>query len=133
MKKDEGFKKILNSAVRSAKNKFKDMKKTKVVYMTYVLTFPDGEAWQRQQEFSAHDLDLVLKNMIMEHKRDRSEWKLRAEALWRAGECWWKDEAGVEHMILIEDVKRPKKWGVDQKGFAEFKGQIAPPPEGVAT
>lgn len=109
------------SKIKSAINKFKDMKRTKVVYMTYVLTFPDGDQWTKQTPFSAHDMDLMLKNMIAEHLRTRSEWYQRCGALWAHGECWWKDEAGVEHLVLIEDKKREERWGVDQKDFGTFK------------
>jgi len=107
--------------VRVARNQFRSLRYTQVVYMTYVLTFPGGDQWVKQTPFSAHDLDLHLKNMIAEHKRTRSEWRNRAEALWRAGECWWKDEAGVEHLIMIEKTKRKTRWGVDQEKFAKFK------------
>lgn len=106
-----------------SKNKFRDQKFTKVVYMTYVLNFPDGDQWNRQEEFSLHDLDHRLKQMIAEHFRTNSEWKLRAQALWKAGECWWKDEMGVEHLILIEEKKRKEKWGVDKADFATFKNE----------
>ncbi len=91
------------------------------VYMTYVVTFPDGEQWNRQETFTAHDLDLKLKNMIKEHRRDASAWRMRAMALWKSGETWWKDEAGVEHLILIEEKPRPDKWGINKAGMAEFK------------
>lgn len=123
MKKIKGAKTIGGIPVISSgkKNKFRDQKWTKVVYMTYVLTFPDGDQWTRQEPFSMHDLDHRLKQMIAEHSRARSEWKLRTMALWKAGECWWKDEAGIEHLILIEDKKRDERWGVTKQDFATFK------------
>jgi hypothetical protein len=96
--------------VRIARNRLKDKKWTKVIYQTYVLTFPDGDQWVKQQPMSAHDMAFELNKMIAEHRAGRlgREWKLRAEALWRAGECWWKDEAGVEHLILIEEKTTAK-------------------------
>ena len=109
--------------IRIARNKFRDRKHTQLCYMTYVLTFPDGDQWTKQEPFSAHDLAHVLTNMVREHKRLESEWRHRAMALYKAGECWWKDEAGVEHLILIEKEKRKAKdlrWGVDKAGMATF-------------
>jgi hypothetical protein len=110
--------------VRVARNKFRDLKRTKLLFLTYVLTFPDGEYWMKQQEMSAHDMMFELKKIIAQHRRQKSEWKDRAMAIWRCGECWWKDEAGVEHLIMLEDKRRPKRelrWGVNQAGFANFR------------
>lgn len=112
--------------IRIARNRHRDKKWTKVIYMTYVLMFPDGEQWVKQTPMSAHDMAFELKKIMAEHKGGRTErdWKIRAEALWRAGECWWKDALNVEHLVMIEDKPRPKhqlKWGVDQKGLGTFK------------
>lgn len=114
--------------MKVARNRFKELKRTKVVYMTYVLTFPDTEVWIKQDPFSAHDMAWKLQQMIKEHARTESEWKHRAMALWKAGECWWKDEAGCEHLVMIEDKKRETRWGLNQKGMATFK-QIEAPDE----
>lgn len=103
------------------KKKVQDEKFSLPFYMTYVLTFPDGDQWTRQEQFMGHELDLKLKNMIIEHRRTNSEWKHRAMALWKAGECWWKDEAGVEHLIMIEKEKREERWGITKEDFATFK------------
>jgi hypothetical protein len=115
--------------IQVSRNKFKDKKHTQLLYETYVLTFPDGDVWMKQEPFSAHDMAFKLNQMISEHKAGRLgyEWKLRAEALWKAGECWWKDEAGIEHLIIIEPNKRPKaqlkkyEWGRSKVGMADFK------------
>ena len=89
--------------------------------MTYVLTFPDGDQWTKQTPMSTYNMEHDLQNIIREHRRNRSEWYHRAGALYKYGECWWKDEAGVEHLIMFEKKKRKEKWGVDQAGFATFK------------
>ena len=107
--------------IRKGRRKVQDQKWNLPVFMTYVLRFPDGEEWVRQEQFSAHELDLKLKNMIAEPGKEKSTLKLRATALWKAGECWWKDEAGVEHLILIEKDKREERWGIDKAGMATFK------------
>jgi len=93
-------------------------------FMTYVLSFPDGDQWVKQTQMTMKSLDMHLKNMIAEHSQDKKgrsmDWKNRAMALWKAGECWWKDNLGVEHLILIEAKKRPShqlKWGVSKKNM----------------
>lgn len=109
-------------------SKLKNSKWNLPCYMTYVLRFPDGDEWVKQTQFTAHSLDLELKNMIAEHSKnklsDRSrDWKNRAMALWKAGECWWKDSLGVEHLILVENKKRPShqlRWGVSKKGIGSI-------------
>lgn len=95
--------------------------------MTYVLRFPDGDEWVKQREFTTQSLDMELKNMISEHAKDKRgknlEWKNRAMALWKVGECWWKDSLNVEHLIMIELKKRPShqlKWGVSKKGMGSI-------------
>jgi len=104
--------------------KYKDKKHTKLLYMTYVLSFPDGDQWVKQQAFSAHDLSFELNKIRQEHKNTLtdSSWRNRTEALWKTGECWWKDEAGVEHLIIIEENKRKNmKWGVSKDGYMDLK------------
>lgn len=109
-----------------ARNKYRGSKHTKLIYMTYVLTFPDGDQWVKQRAMSAHDMAFELTEIIKQHKNSHSgrDWRLRCEALWRAGECWWKDNLNVEHLILLEDKKRPKhqlKWGTDVEGLFSFR------------
>lgn len=103
--------------------KYKDKKHTKLLYFTYVLSFPDGDQWIKQQQFSAHDLAFELNKIRAEHKYSASgrSWMARTEALWKAGECWWKDNMGVEHLIVIEDQKRPEKWGVSKDGYMKIE------------
>lgn len=111
--------------------KLRGEKRARLVYMTYVLSFPDGDQWVKQEEFMFQDLDLYLRNIMNMYAQSKAgtgyDWKLRAMALWKSGECWWKDypfgrtEPGIEHLILIEDKKRPKhqlKWG-SKKGVME--------------
>lgn len=104
--------------------KHRDAKHTKLLYMTYVLNFPDGDQWVKQEPFSAHDLAFKLNNIIAEHRGTASDssWVQRCNALWNAGECWWKDEANMEHLILIEDKKRTDlKWGVSKEDYMTIK------------
>ena len=73
---------------------------------------------------SAHDLAFELKKIIASKGLRKDDWKDRAMAIWKAGECWWKDEAGVEHLMMLENKRRPKRelrWGVNQPGFANFR------------
>lgn len=101
-------------------------------YMTYVLSFPDGEQWVKQTEFTGHDLDMYLKNLINEHKNAKDgsgyDWKLRAMALWKSGETWWKQkiDAGqyIEHLMMVELRKRPShqlKWGISKKNMIDVQ------------
>jgi hypothetical protein len=110
--------------VKVGRNRFKDLKRTKVLFMTYVINFPDGDQWVKQQEFSAHDMAFELNKIIAEHRGSYSgrAWALRCQALWNAGETWWKDNMGVEHLILIEDKKRKNmKWGVTKEDYMTIK------------
>lgn len=115
--------------------RLKSSKFTSVCYMTYVLNFPDGDTWVKQTEFNAHSLEMELKNLMAQHAKDKmgrgSEWRNRAMALWKAGETWWKDNLGVEHLILIESKKRPKhqlRWGIDKKGLGGAQHGITEDP-----
>lgn len=101
------------------KKSYQDLKTPKLLYMTYILTFPDGDVWVRQRPM-ANDLRWELKEMLKEHRKN-FEWKNRVMALWKAHECWWKDNMGVEHLVMIEERKRPHKWGVSKEGMAELK------------
>ena len=113
-------------------SKIRGSKFPSLCYMTYVLSFPDGEQWVKQTEFSGHDLDMMLKNMIAEHAKAKNgsgyDWKNRAMALWKVGECWWKQKIDegqyIEHLILIEMKKRPKhqlKWGVSKANMIDVQ------------
>lgn len=120
---------------RDVISKVKNGKWTAVVYMTYVLNFPDGEQWVKQTPFNAHSLEMEIRNMIKEHAKQKGgrahEWKNRAMALWKVGECWWKDSLNVEHLILIENKKRPStqlRWGVSKKGMSEIKHGLTEDP-----
>lgn len=90
-------------------------------YLTYVLTFPDGDVWVKQTPL-AQDLEWEITRLIKEKKGTHSatEWRYRAIALWKAGETWWKDNMGVEHLMMIEQKKRAEKWGVSKEGLATF-------------
>lgn len=109
--------------IQISRNKFNALKRTKLLYITYVLMFPDGDQWVKQQQFSAHDLEFELKKIMAEHKGTASDrsWRLRCMALWKAGETWWKDNLNVEHLIMIEDKKRKEKWGVSKKNYMDIK------------
>lgn len=110
-----------------ARNKYRGLRHTKLLYLTYVLTFPDGDRWVKQNPMTAHQMDVELKNMMLEHgKKDKSEWRDRAMALWKCGECWWKDNLGAEHLMLIEEKKRVTSWGADKKGLGTIKRGIEP-------
>lgn len=98
-------------------NKFRHLKWPKVSYMTYVLSFPDGDQWVKQSPF-VHALEFELNQMIREKKT--SEWKNRAMALWKTGECWWKDNLGAEHLIILESHKRKEKWGITKAGLGSI-------------
>jgi len=44
-----------------------------------------------------------------------------------AGESWWKDSMGAEHLMLIEGRPRPKhklKWGVSKKDFLTVENNL---------
>lgn len=104
--------------------KLKSSKFTRVVYMVYVLRFPDGDEWVRERPMSAHDLAFEIRQMILQHKKSSTEWKKRADALWMVGECWWKDSLGVENLIFVSGKPQPKhrlKWGVSKKGFMQVE------------
>lgn len=102
--------------------KLKGAKHSGTAYMTYVLSFPDGDQWVKQTPFQNFEIDRILRNMIAEHSRAKKgqawEWKNRAMALWKTGETWWMDNLGVEHLILLELKPRPShqlKWGSQNK------------------
>lgn len=106
------------------RKQYRDLKFPKLLYMTYVLTFPDGDVWVKQTEM-VNDLAWNLQQLVAEKKT--SEWKTRALALYHANECWWKDALNVEHLILIEETKRPPhqlRWGVSKEGLAEIKSGL---------
>lgn len=100
------------------RNKWKSLRTPKVLYFTYVLNFPDGDVWVKQRPF-VQELEWEMKEMLKESRHP--EWKNRVFALWTAGECWWKDNLDVEHLILIEDKKRREKWGVSKEGLATIE------------
>lgn len=78
----------------------------KVRYFTYYLHFPgDKDVWMQQSPF-IHDLQFQLK---------QTRWRNDAIAcnnLLKKGEHVWKDKNGVTHRVVIEDVERPKRWGI---------------------
>lgn len=77
----------------------------KVRYFTYYLIFPgDNDYWVDQSPF-VHDLQFQLK---------QTRWgrdPIKCDELLKKGETKWKDQNGVTHRVVIEDIKRPKKWG----------------------
>lgn len=78
----------------------------KVRYFTYYLHFPkDREVWQDQVPF-IHDLRFTL---------DQSRWRHNKEictSLLKKGEAQWKDDNGMLHRVVIEDIERPRRWGI---------------------
>lgn len=81
-------------------------------YFTYYLEFPDGEVWVDQTPF-VHELQWELEQLInRQHKIERFEWKTRADDLARKGETRWTDQNGVKHIVLVENTKRNRRWGV---------------------
>lgn len=113
-------------AIKPIKN-YRDRKFNTILYMTYILTFPDGDVWMKQTQM-VNDLAWNLTQMCAEKKT--SEWKSRAMALFHKNECWWKDNMGVEHLILIEDKPRSRfelskyQWGVSKDGFAKIENGL---------
>lgn len=107
------------SIAKTARNRFQEEKGGKLLYMTYVLTFPDGDVWIKQRSL-VQEMRWEMKEALKEHGK-RWEWKNRIMALWKHGECWWKDNLGVEHLILIEKQKRMEKWGLKKEGIGEVK------------
>lgn len=73
-------------------------------YFTYWLTFPDGETWVDQAPI-VHDLVFTIKNSTFAKNYEASR------SLLQKGEYKWKDRAGVEHYVKIENFQRPKRWG----------------------
>lgn len=123
------MKKIMGIPVIGSHNKFQDRKKfQKLLYCTYSLQFPDGEQWIKQRPL-AHDLRWELKEMLKEHKT--GDWKNRVYALWKCGECWWKDNLGVEHLIVIEETKRMERWGTKRKDVGDIKTGLTAEQAGV--
>lgn len=85
-----------------------------VRYFTYYLKFPDGEIWCDQAPF-IHDLQFELKNTTF--GKDPG----LARDILVKGECHWKDHNGVEHRIVVDTEKKPKKWGRNGQGQARIK------------
>lgn len=111
--------KIGGVKVKRFKKSYQDLERPKLLYMTYILTFPDGDVWIKQRPL-AHDLRWEMQQTFKEHAKN-SEWKNRVMALWRAHECWWKDNLNVEHLILIEEKKRMTKWGTSKEGLGQLQ------------
>jgi len=75
-----------------------------VRYFTYYLSFPDGETWCDQSPF-VHELNFQLKQTAFRNDPNK------CRDLLMKGETKWKDHNGVEHRVVIEDVKRQRVWG----------------------
>lgn len=89
----------------------------KVRYFTYYLIFPKSLAqtighaqWMDQIPF-VHDLQHELK------KASFGKIPGMARDILNKGECHWKDQNGVEHRVVVEEIQREKNWGV-KKGLA---------------
>lgn len=82
-------------------------------YLTYWLIFPSntlkGDFWVRQIPF-IHDLQFEMQNWKGINKDPNVMNKLL-----KKGEAHWKDHNGVEHRLVIEDKKRPEKWGIQRQ------------------
>lgn len=78
-------------------------------YFTYYLEFPgkDPDVWVEQVPF-VHPIDWELKNRMTINKSvDPS---LGRDLLLK-GECQWTDANLVRHRIVVENEKRPRRWG----------------------
>lgn len=76
-----------------------------VRYFTYHLEFPDGDIWRDQIPF-VHPIDFELKQTRWPAYEPNIHRDLIAK-----GEARFTDQNGVKHIIIVEDVKRPKHWG----------------------
>lgn len=103
----------MKTALKSQKA-FKQHDKGNVRYFTYYLIFPRGskekraadDVWCAQIPF-IHDLQFQLK---------QTSWRndpVKCNDLIRKGETKWIDHNGVTHRIVIEDVVRPRRWGIN--------------------
>ena len=80
----------------------------KVRYFTYYLYFPkDKDEWCAQIPF-IHDLKFQLQQTVWRNDPNK------CHDLITKGETSWKDHNGVRHRVVVEDVKRPKKWGINR-------------------
>lgn len=75
-------------------------------FYTMYFEFPDGDTWCDQIPF-VHDLNFDLNNRpfnkgSMETKRD----------LLVKGEAQWRDPNGVIITCKIDNIKKPKVWGI---------------------
>jgi hypothetical protein len=86
----------------------KDHTPGKIRYFTYYLIFPHGDkdVWCAQIPF-VHDLQFELKQTAWRNDPNK------CHDLLKKGETTWVDHNSVRHRIVIEDVKRPKKWGIN--------------------
>lgn len=96
----------LSSSLRDWKMSLIKNKEFKTRYFTYYLYFPGerNDPWVDQVPF-IHELEFELTQTRFgidpSHKRD----------IMQKGECEWTDQNSVKHRVVVEDVKRPKKWG----------------------
>lgn len=90
----------------------KDHTPGKVRYLTYYLEFPDGDTWCDQIKF-VHPLSFELQ---------RTRWYKHEPGIYRdlmaKGEGSFKDQNGVRHIIKVEEIERPRKWGSKHGGGA---------------
>lgn len=78
-----------------------------VRYLTYKLHFPkDKDVWTDQIPF-AQPIDVFIKNTALYKKNLKACLKLM-----QTGEGHWKDNNGVTHQIMIEEIERPRVWGI---------------------
>lgn len=101
--------------MKPSQRAFKQHTPGTIRYLTYYLEFPRGseekkradDTWCAQIPF-VHDLQFWLK---------QTRWKndmVVTNDLIRKGETKWRDHNGVTHRIIIEDVKRPRRWGINR-------------------
>lgn len=101
--------------MRARDRAFQQHTKGKTRYFTYYLIFPVGseehrkadDTWCAQIPF-IHDLQFQLK---------QTKWAndpIICGDLIRRGETKWRDHNGVTHRIVVEDVVRPKRWGINR-------------------
>lgn len=90
----------------------------KVRYFTYYLIFPnDKDEWCAQVPF-VHALDFQLKQTAW--RNDPS----KCHDLLSKGETTWLDHNGVRHRVVVEDVIRPKKWGINKHAALPLEPNI---------
>lgn len=73
-------------------------------YWTYIVTFQDGEEWQKSVPF-VHPLDYELKLASFGGVPGL------ARDILSKGEATWKDQNGVGHHVRVDKEAQVERWG----------------------